>query len=91
MASGAARAIPPRWPREAIERMNTPGSVAWTCIRNRSPSNAPPVNGEVGSIASTATVLSRDLAARTNCSANEDFPTPGEPVRPTVYARPVFG
>ena len=35
--------------------MNTPGSVACSCIRTRSPSSAPPVNGDVGSTASTAT------------------------------------
>ena len=54
MASGTARARPPRWPRVAIERMNTPGSVAWSCMRTRSPRMAPPLNGEVGSMASTA-------------------------------------
>ena len=54
-ASGVASARPPRWPRVAIERMNTPGSVAWSCIRTRSPRIAPPVNGDDGSMASTAT------------------------------------
>ena len=39
----------------AIERMNTPGSVAWSCMRTRSPRIAPPVNGDDGSTASTAT------------------------------------
>ena len=38
-----------------MDRMNTPGSVAWSCIRTRSPSSAPPLNGEVGSTASTPT------------------------------------
>ena len=42
-ASGAASAIPPRCPRVAIDRMNTSGSVACSCIRTRSPSRAPPV------------------------------------------------
>ena len=37
--------------------MNTPGSVAWSCIRTRSPRIAPPVNGDDGSIASTATSI----------------------------------
>ena len=39
--------------------MNTPGSSAWRCIRTRSPSNAPPENGELGSIAITPTRLAR--------------------------------
>ena len=50
-----ARASPPRWPRVAIDRMNTPSSRAWSCMRTRSPRMAPPVNGDVGSTASTAT------------------------------------
>ena len=36
--------------------MNTPGSVAWSCMRTRSPRIAPPLNGLVGSTASTPTV-----------------------------------
>ncbi len=56
-ACGAAQDRPPRWPRVAIERMNTSGSVAWSCIRTRSPSSAPPENGEDGSTASTPTRL----------------------------------
>ena len=52
---GVAAASPPRWPRLAIDRMNTSGSVACSCIRTRSPSSAPPVNGDVGSTASTPT------------------------------------
>ena len=54
-ASGVASASPPRWPRVAIERMNTPASRAWSCMRTRSPRMAPPVNGDDGSMASTAT------------------------------------
>jgi magnesium-transporting ATPase (P-type) len=42
-ASGAARASPPRWPRVAMERMNTPSSRAWSPMRTRSPRIAPPV------------------------------------------------
>src|SRR2546430_6927797 len=71
--------------------MNTPGSVAWACIRSRSPSSAPPVKGEVGSIARTATVLARARAARTSSAVRLDLPTPGEPVSPTTYARPESG
>ena len=34
--------------RVAIERINTPGSVAWSCMRTRSPRMAPPVKGDGG-------------------------------------------
>ena len=54
-ACGADAARPPRWPLVAIDRMNTPGSPACSCIRIRSPSNAPPVKGDEGSTASTPT------------------------------------
>ena len=58
----AAPAASPRTGRRggramAIERMNTPWSVAWSCMRTRSPSSAPPENGEDGSTASTPTRL----------------------------------
>jgi hypothetical protein len=75
----------------AIDRMNTFGSVAWDCIRNRSPRSAPPVKGDVGSTAKTATLRSRARAAPTSAAASVDFPTPGEPVSPIVYAVPVDG
>src|SRR5207253_903201 len=65
-ACGTAHASPPRWPRVAIERMNTPGSVACSCIRKRSPRRAPPVNGDVGSTASTETFLSSRRIADTS-------------------------
>ena len=54
-ASGTARESPPRWPRVAIERMNTCSLVAWSCMRMRSPRIAPPVKGELGSTHSTPT------------------------------------
>ena len=53
--AASAQERPPRWPREAIDRMKTPGSVACSCIRTRSPSSAPPENGDDGSTASTPT------------------------------------
>ncbi len=40
-------------------RTNTPGSSEWRPIRTRSPSTAPPVNGLLGSTATTATVRLR--------------------------------
>ena len=48
-------ARPPRWPREAIDRTKTIGSVAWRIMRTRSPRTAPPVNGDDGSTAMTPT------------------------------------
>ena len=55
----------------------------------RSPSSAPWVKGEEGSIDSTA--ISRPAARLTFVSAasSVDLPTPGGPVKPTTDARPV--
>ena len=58
-ASAVARARPPRLPRVAMLRMNTPASATCDCMRTRSPRIAPPVNGLVGSTATTPTVLPR--------------------------------
>ena len=55
-ASPVARASPPRWPRVAMLRMKTSASAACACIRRRSPSTAPPLNGLVGSTAMMPTV-----------------------------------
>ena len=49
---------PPSEPRLAIERMNTPESRKCSVRRMRSPSRAPLVNGDEGSIESTATIAS---------------------------------
>ena len=87
MASGTARASPPRWPREAMERMKTPVSRSWPCIRTRSPRMAPPENGDVGSMASTASwATPAPRAAVIRRSVRVDFPAPGAPVMPTVSA-----
>src|SRR5262245_28938632 len=43
----AASASPPSAPRVAIERMNTPGSRKCSDSRIRSPSSAPPRNGDL--------------------------------------------
>jgi hypothetical protein len=90
-ACGVAHERPPRWPRVAMDRMNTPGSVAWSCIRTRSPSSAPPENGEDGSTASTPTRLPCSRNAETSTDVDVDLPTPGGPVRPITRARPVSG
>src|SRR5438132_1638284 len=90
-ASKVARASPPAWPRVAIDRMKTPGSTPVSAIRIRSPSTAPPVYGDVGSTATTPTFRSRLRYFRTSRLIRELFPTPGGPVNPTTWARPVCG
>ena len=90
-ACGAAHDSPPRWPREAIERMKTSGSAAWSDIRIRSPSSAPPENGDDGSTASTPTRCPAARWAVTRALVVVDLPTPGAPVTPTTCARPASG
>ena len=89
-ASGAASAMPPRCPRVAIDRMNTPGSVACSCMRTRSPEQrAPRVRARSGRPRARRPRVARPRPARTSPAASVDFPTPGAPVSPTVAARPV--
>ena len=57
----------------------------------RSPSSAPCVNGEDGSIESTPTVRSRARSAFVSAPSSVDLPTPGGPVKPTTAALPVCG
>ena len=83
-AWGVASDSPPRWPRVAIDRMNTPGSVAWSCMRTRSPRMAPPENGLDGSMASTPTSRSSLRIRLMSLSVSVDLPAPGAPVMPTV-------
>src|SRR3954467_8277647 len=90
-ACGVDQARPPRCPREAIERMNTPESVAWSCMRTRSPSSAPPENGDLGSTARTPTRRPCVRNARTRAAVDVDLPTPGLPVSPTTRAPPAYG
>ena len=83
-ASAVARASPPRLPRVAMLRMNTPGSSVCACIRIRSPRTAPPVKGLVGSTATTPTVAPLFRIAAVSRSTSVLFPAPGGPVIPTV-------
>src|SRR5580700_7696947 len=69
--------------------MKTPSSVACSCMRIRSPSSAPPVNGDVGSTASTATRRPAARNALSSAPVTVDLPTPGAPVRPMTRAPPV--
>src|SRR4029450_9926746 len=50
---------------------------------------APRVTGDVGWMAGPGTESWRRRASRTISPASVDLPTPGEPVRPIVEARPV--
>ena len=81
-ACGAAAVSPPRCPRVAIERMNTPGSVAWSLIRTRSPSSAPPENGELGSTARTPTRRSSRTQGSDERGRRRRLPDPGGPGEP---------
>src|SRR5580704_7968236 len=60
-------------------------------MRIRSPSSAPPVNGDVGSTASTATRRPAARNALSSAPVRVDLPTPGAPVRPMTRAPPVSG
>ena len=71
--------------------MNTPGSRKCSVRRMRSPSRAPWVKGEDGSIESTATSRSAARAFFTSAPMRVDLPTPGGPVKPTTDDLPVFG
>ena len=82
---------PPRCPRDASERMNTPASIVCSAIRIRSPRTAPPVIGLEGSTAATATVRPRPRISPMNAFTSVDFPAPGGPVKPTTIARPRCG
>jgi hypothetical protein len=84
-------ARPPACPRDAIDRMNTASSPAYDCIRTRSPRSAPPVIGEDGSTATTATVRPALRSSAINAATSVDLPAPGGPVIPTRCAAPASG
>src|SRR3954462_2968489 len=60
-------------------------------MRTRSPSSAPPENGDDGSTASTPTRLPAARSARTSAVVEVDLPTPGDPVSPSTCACRVCG
>src|SRR5262245_54131287 len=70
---------PPRAPRLAIERMNTPASRKWSERRIRSPRRAPRVNGLEGSIERTATWRSSLRISAVSAPISVLLPTPGGP------------
>ena len=90
-ACSAASDRPPSAPRLAIERMNTPWSRKCSVRRMRSPSSAPCVNGEDGSIDSTPTLRPASRRDFVSAPISVDLPTPGGPVKPTTAALPVCG
>jgi hypothetical protein len=57
----------------------------------RSPSSAPCVNGDDGSIDSTATWRSAARRSLVSAPISVDLPAPGAPVSPKTAARPVLG
>jgi hypothetical protein len=81
-------AKPPPKRRDAMLRMNTPGSACHSVIRIRSPSVAPPVNGLDGSIAITATFAPASRYDRIISLTSVDLPPPGGPVTPIRCALP---
>ena len=62
--------------------MNTPWSRKCSERRIRSPSSAPWVNGEEGSIDSTPTVLPAARRSFVTAPISVDLPAPGGPVKP---------
>src|SRR6476620_11297928 len=60
-------------------------------MRTRSPSRAPPKNGEDESTFRTPMLLPRSRNAPTRALVDVDLPTPGLPVMPMTWARPECG
>ena len=87
-AARAARDRPPSSPRAENERMKAFGCAAFSPMRMRSPSTAPPVIGLDGSIAITATRRPCASQAPSSASTSVDLPLPGTPVTPTTRALP---
>src|SRR5689334_8430904 len=80
--SSVVVASPPWAPRVAIDRMNTLGSRLTDSMRIRSPSSAPPVNGLVGSTATTPTESPPARNRWMSASVSVLLPAPGGPVMP---------
>src|SRR5437588_11990074 len=86
--SSVVVARPPCAPRVAMERMKTCGSRLADSIRMRSPSSAPPVNGLVGSTATTPTESPCPRYCWMSRSVSVLLPAPGGPVMPIRRAAP---
>ena len=82
--SEVERDNPPRAPRVARLRMNTPSSQECRFMRMRSPRMAPPVKGLVGSMATTPTFFPLARNEAVTWSTRVDLPAPGGPVMPMM-------
>ena len=71
--------------------MNAFSSADSFAIRVLSPRIDPPERREVGSTASTATLLPSPVSSVPKASMKVDLPTPGTPVMPMRCALPVSG
>ena len=91
IAWGVASDSPPVWLRSARLRRKTCGSSQDPCMRSRSPSNAPPVKGLVGSTAMMPTVRPLFLNCLVRRSVRVLLPEPGGPVIPMRRAFPERG
>ena len=89
-ASAVAIETPPRLPRALIDRKKTSMSPMFEAIRIRSPSTAPPVNGEEGSMPMIPTVRPWSRYVFATLSTRVDLPAPGLPVMPMTSAFPVW-
>ena len=86
--SSTMRGTLPDEERVAIERTYTRSLMAGLStedMRMRSPSRAPPVRGELGSTASSATLWPSLAHAVIKASTRTDLPTPGAPVMAIVF------
>ena len=71
-------------------RMNTPGSLASSVMRTRSPRIEPPEYGLDGSMATMPTRCPRARNSAVSRATSVDLPLPGTPVRPITCARPAL-
>ena len=88
--SSVARASPPSCPRFAQLLIKTFSSVNCFFMRIRSPKIAPPVRGLVGSTQIMPTFFPCSVNKLVKVDINVDFPLPGAPVMPKMYALPVY-
>ena len=91
MVSRVARVTPPKVPAEGEGRTNAAGSTDRRCMRVLSPRIEPPLRVLEGSTASTATRRPSSVRTVPKASMKVLLPTPGTPVMPIRWARPVRG
>ena len=91
MVSRVFCATPPKAPSDGLGRIYAFCSRLNNSMRVLSPRILPPLNGELGSTANTATFLPWLIRCKPNASINVDLPTPGIPVIPIRILLPVLG